>query len=363
MQTNTKQLMAFVWGSCWLLLAGCIDLVEIETPIEAFERSVVVEGLIHDGPGPYHFRFSYTATRGRNRFSPFSPVEAYVEDDLGNREDLRLDQPGQYSIPGLQLKGEVGRTYTLYFRSADGAEYRSTPETMLAGAKLDSIYFDLNYEENTDGLGGLSPTLFRNIMRVYIDVDLSGIDEPPFLRWDYQRWFRFTEPPQPNNPLFTPKSCYVQDDPGDNRVFIFDGRDIGEDRFVGQEVGALLADFKFNEGSVIALTQYSLSKTAFEYWQRVDRVVNQTGTIFDSPPAIVRGNISNIDNEVEEVLGFFQASAVDTLILRQSRTDLGLSLLPFCASAQANFYFSGGNPCANCLQIPGSTLEQPSFWD
>ncbi|MFK7926325.1 MAG: DUF4249 family protein [Bacteroidia bacterium] len=344
-------------------LTACVDLIEIETPIETAERKIVVQGLITDGPGPYDFSFFYTAARGRRQFDPFSPLEAYVRDDAGNEEALEFVKPGEYVLPGSIIKGQIGQTYQLYFRSENGAEYLSSEETMQPGPKLDSIYAEVRYEENAGGLDGLSATLFRYIMRIYIDVDLSGNENSPLVRWDYQRWFRFTEPTQPDNPLFVPKSCFVFDTPTENRVAIFDGSQANGGKWQRQEVAAVLADFKFAEGSVVALTQYSLTDAGFNYWQKVDRVVNQTGTIFDSPPASIRGNISNVNDSYEEVLGYFQASAVDTLFLRQNRQDLTSTVIPFCASANANFYFSGGNPCGNCLQIPNSTLEEPSFWN
>ncbi|MEL7535400.1 MAG: DUF4249 domain-containing protein [Bacteroidota bacterium] len=346
-----------------LLLAGCVDLIEIETPIETLERKIVVEGLIDDGPGPYYFSFFYTATRGRNVFDAFSPIEAYVRDGDGNEEALIPLQDGEYALIGNTIKGEIGQSYSLHFKSNEGEQYESSVETMQAGPKLDSIYAEVNYEENLDGLDGLNVNLFRYIMRIYIDADLSAMESPPYLRWDYQRWYSFTEPTQPDNPLFTPKTCYVLDTPSENRVTIFDGSQANGEKWQRQEVAAVLADFKFAERSIVALTQYSLTESGYNYWQKVDQVVNQTGTIFDSPPALIRGNISNLDNEFEEVLGFFQASAVDTLFLSQNRQDLLTSLIPFCASANANFYFSGGNPCGNCLSIPNSRLNKPAFWD
>ncbi len=345
------------------LLAGCVDLIEIETPIETLDRNIVVEGLIHNGPGPYNFSFFYTAARGRTIFDPFSPIEAYVRDGDGNEEALVQIRAGEYVLVGNTVQGKIGQSYSLHFTSREGEEYESSVEIMQPGPKLDSIYGEVNYEENLDGLGGLNVNLFRYIMRLYIDVDLSELENPPYLRWDYQRWYSFTEPTQPNNPLFTPKRCFVLDTPSENRVSIFDGSQANGGKWERQEIAAVLADFKFAERSVVALTQYSLTETGYNYWQKVDQVVNQTGTIFDSPPALIRGNINNVNNNFEEVLGFFQASAVDTLFLVQNRQDLATSLIPFCGSANANFFFPGGNPCGNCLSIPNSTLEQPSFWD
>lgn len=353
---------ASVWLLCFTLTA-CVDLIELEIPADTVERKIVVQGLITDGSGPYDFSFFYTAARGRSQFEPFFPVEAFVRDGEGNEESLLLVKAGEYVLPGSIIKGQIGGSYSLHFSNEDGAQYQSSVEIMRRGPKLDSIYAEVQYEENLDGLDDLSPTLFRYIMRIFIDADLSTMEDPSLVRWDYQRWFRFTEPAQPNNPLFVPNSCFVLDSPTENRVAIFDGSQANGGKWQRQEVAAVLADFKFFERSVVALTQYSLTDAGFNYWQKVDQVVNQTGTIFDSPPASIRGNISNVNDSYEEVLGYFQASAVDTLFLRQNRQDLTSTVIPFCASANADFYFSGGNPCGNCLQIPNSTLEEPSFWD
>lgn len=49
--------------------------------------------------------------------------------------------------------------------------------------------------------------------------------------------------------------------------------------------------------------QSMLTREAYGYWRKVDVVTNQTGSIFDGPPARVKGNIVNGHESAGDVHG------------------------------------------------------------
>jgi hypothetical protein len=60
----------------------------------------------------------------------------------------------------------------------------------------------------------------------------------------------------------------------------------------------------------ILVKQYSISEKEYDFWSNLKKVSENSGEIFDSQPFPVTSNIHNIKNAGEQVLGYFQASAV-----------------------------------------------------
>ncbi len=58
------------------------------------------------------------------------------------------------------------------------------------------------------------------------------------------------------------------------------------------------------------IRQYALTESTFSYWRNLEILNENSGSLFDPPPAAVLGNISNVNNNDEPVLGFFQVSGV-----------------------------------------------------
>ncbi len=91
------------------------------------------------------------------------------------------------------------------------------------------------------------------------------------------------------------------------------GIQVMDDRFVdGKTFVEPLAIILYDRPTyfLAMVEQYSLSAEAFEYWNQVKKQQQNTGSIFDSTPAQIKGNIYRTDNPAEVALGYFGASAV-----------------------------------------------------
>ena len=60
------------------------------------------------------------------------------------------------------------------------------------------------------------------------------------------------------------------------------------------------------EPSIISMTEEE-----YNYWKNISAIINRDGSLFDPPPGTVRGNLYNIDNEDDLILGYFSVSAVE----------------------------------------------------
>ena len=100
-----------------------------------------------------------------------------------------------------------------------------------------------------------------------------------------------------------------------------------------------------------------MTQNAYNYWFEIDEIANNVGGLFDTPPATIRGNIYNINDESELVLGYFEASASSIIRVKTFRQDIPYDIQNPCETS-----WNVPEQCLNCLIIPGSTLERPDYW-
>lgn len=73
------------------------------------------------------------------------------------------------------------------------------------------------------------------------------------------------------------------------------------------EIAERVVNNTFAERHAFTVYQVSLTPEAFDYWRRIKLSINQPGSIFDTPPAPIVGDISNEETE-ELALGYFEVS-------------------------------------------------------
>ncbi len=338
------------------LLSACLDVVQLELPSEDEAGPYIVEGLITQGKGPHKVQVSRVTPIGIRNNIPASLAEIWVENNHGEREDLAFLEEGVYELRSNTIEGIIGDEYRLHFKTSNGQSYTSDWDKLLPVSEIDSIYFEEVFEDRFANNGYLVGKAFID---VYADVQLTTLPESPFMRWETERWWLINEFIRASPPS---KACYVNDPLlNQNRIQLFDGRGVRDGKWERQFIGSAEVDYRFYEKTYINLFQYSLTPNAYEYWQKVEQVVNQEGDIFDSPPAAVPGNVRNDNSPSELVLGYFGASAVDTFHFPIFRQDLETRVDWICTLPGINNRYSF-HPCINCLVLPNSIIERPYYW-
>lgn len=107
------------------------------------------------------------------------------------------------------------------------------------------------------------------------------------------------------------------------------------------------------------IEQMSLSRKAYNFWRNVDQQANNSGGIFDTAPAAIRGNLKNVNDNSDIILGYFQVSAVEQKAVYIQRNNLGIA--PF------GFNLSGGSlnydtNCEVCKENSYRTAKRPLNW-
>ena len=208
------------------------------------------------------------------------------------------------------------------------------------------------------------------MINIYVSTPFKTENKDAFLKWRLYSNFRFQTLSR-CNPFGTTTTCYFSKELTRPNINILSSKEIGLPRTNKARVDFINIDpgYPFLEKHYFSLYQYTISAKAYEYWNRINTVANQNGSIFDRAPASVKGNIFNKDNSKERIIGYFEVSsvAIKRVFVTGGEVKSFYALYDkeqYCQDIQYrenNFFING---CCNCLAIrqPNATVQQPSWW-
>jgi|APTNR8051073442_1049403.scaffolds.fasta_scaffold00869_8 hypothetical protein len=289
-------------------LTACID--PIDTGSEDIAPKLVVDGQITNLPGPYSVKLGQSEPYDNASLTrAVANATVYIMDDLGNRFDLTEGTRGTYLTDSLSFRGEPGRTYTLHIRTDTGKEYQSQPQFLQASPPVDTIYSRFVETVTANGIA-------NDYFEVYLKTqDVAG--EKNFYRWKWAhfeslKYCRQAFAPDTENGInyrlysFCCEPCW-KIERCNNCI------DLANDQFTdGRLVERLITTIPYDskDDYFMIIEQYALSEKTYRFWNSVVSQTNNTGGIFDNPPASIPGNIFNVTDAEEQVLGLFTASGV-----------------------------------------------------
>ncbi|MEM7372766.1 MAG: DUF4249 domain-containing protein [Bacteroidota bacterium] len=345
----------------WLCLCSgaCVERIDFE--VERTAGQLVVDGGFTNEEGIQRIRLGETVAVVR---LPLPVEDAHVRlyEDSGEFEDYVHDpeEPGTYLLHGTKIQGKPGHSYFVEITLANGRVYRSKEEEMQPQqAMLDSIYYDFSLEKEISSAGVVIENTYIN---AYIDVELSQLDRTTFLRWDVEEVFLLTPTDEPDPFGFVPPPCYVYQYPSAIDLNLYDGsvNDIG--RLEGLKVASQVLDWTFQEKHYFTVKQLGMNQEAFDYWDNVRDLLTNVGSIFDTPPAPLSGNVFNVNDSSEEVLGYFGVSSVSEIRFAVLRQDIPLDQVLECTYSQDKYYLDYPARCWDCLSVRNSTYTRPDFF-
>jgi hypothetical protein len=259
-----------------LSFAACQDVIELEVPDG--ETLLVVDGWLTDQEGEQQVLLSTTANYFNNATTPsVSQALVILYSDHGLVDTLEERSSGVYIT---NHTGQAGATYHLYIRTADGEEYESWPETLRPVPPISRVYTE--YKEES--------TFFEEGYYVKIDT------EDPLGSGDYYRWKQYVNGEYLNTPL---DLLYTSD-------LLVDGNPIE---------GLEVTTEPLEVGDHVRIQQMSVSKQAFDFFLQLQNQTAFIGSMFDTPPAALQGNMQSLDPGGKRALGFFGVSAVTEGVL------------------------------------------------
>jgi hypothetical protein len=324
-----------------LILNRCIDPY---TPmLKGYESVLVVEGLITDENSSYIIKLSRTLLEQADTPVVVSDATVFITDDENNTSNLKNIGEGKYKTDSLEFRGAIGKTYTLHILANDGSLYESEPYMMLSVPEIDNIYFEKDQELVNNG------TENSHGIRIYLDS--RGSDNTRYYRWDFDEAWKFKVPvPKKfdylNDSTILPVDivkAYCYKFQKSNEILIYSTFE-GLSENVKKQPVLFIDPTKSNRLQLqysINIKQYSVSKKEYEFWYNMKQINEKGGDIFSLQPFPVVSNVHNVNNQNEQVLGYFQVSAV-----KQKR-----KFIPFSDVVVLNLQFYS-YPCKRIEMAP-----------
>ena len=349
-------------ASGWLLLSACVERIVLDESLSG-EALLVVDGEVTNAAGPYRVRLTYTSpTLEAYEGAELTGAEVYLTDQEGNRTELveAGGDVGTYATDSTSFRGEVGTTYQLHIMTPSGKTYASVPETLLPVSPVDSVYFRLESRPKVSTLGTITDEWG---LQFYVET-ANQEDQRAYYRWQWVSTFEFPTSIIPTNgpPSGAPSVCYLTSFPTRAiRLASVQGLRSGRIRQALNFV--IISGRQLQNRYSLLVRQYALTERAYTYWQNVQEQVDSGGGLFDPPPSPIVGNIYNVNDERETVLGYFRASGIAEKRIFVRRSEVPSS--PDGSRPSPSSACQVSEPpdfCLDCSLVPGAVTEPPSFW-
>ncbi|MEO8820453.1 MAG: DUF4249 domain-containing protein [Ginsengibacter sp.] len=348
-------------------------------PVNAKQTNfLVVEGYI-TAITPTVIKLTHTRVVSQYdtaRALPETGANLVVEDDHGDRYPLTESGAGIYTMGIVSLDSTY--KYSLYISTSSGKEYQS-----------DYVPF-----ESSPPIIGIDQALKQGDLQIYVNTQNQD-SHSRYYRWAYQETWEYHTPYFSGFEYFpATDSLKVRIQP----VHICWVTEKSSTVVIGSSVGlqdniihSPLAYFPDHDRRLsvlysVLITQYVLDSAAYKFWQAMKGNSEDLGFIFSTQPNQTRGNVHNISDSSETVIGYVGAGNTT-----QYRGFIYNNSLPaswnqptkcvtiFVPEDSFAFYFGAGlvplyhdfqhgkkgydgsfEECADCTFL--GTTTKPSFW-
>jgi len=338
-----------------LFLSSCLTPIEIAT----IKRGgiLTVEGQVSTIKDQNYVKLGRTAETERVPI-PLPGAMVTLFDETGNsfiyEEDAYV--PGSYFLS--EFEGVPGRTYHIQIITPTGETYESAPENMPSESGQLVTSYEIVNQDYTDGEGLISNEAFVNIL---CKATLPSSEKPAYLRWSIQEDFLLSPTDFPDPFGTIPPPCFISQNADPQSIVLINGNNVNTPTIENLIIGSRIVDYSFHEKHYFTTYQSSITSNAHEYWREVDILANQTGSIFDTPPAEINGNIFNVKDTDEKVFGYFQAANQT-----QDRFFLLPYDFPFPLTMESCTYYwykeEYQTRCLDCLTVRNSSYKRPEWF-
>ncbi|GAB5527541.1 MAG: hypothetical protein Roseis2KO_54130 [Roseivirga sp.] len=318
-------------------------------------KGLVIYGRVTDGLAGNEVFIGFTSVAGAEQQGISGARVSLLEDGTVIGKYLETEN-GNYRLNLSGDSARTGRSYHLFVELPDGRQYSSKPSFMPGLAAIDRSGYDASVVEVVVNQRGLTDQ--RRLVQLIVETDIVEREKDFYLRWNIFSSYSFQERPRSQGGV--PPPCYITNDISGQQAHLFNGAELKVDKIDGRQLAATAIDSRFAFDYYYTVVQSTMDAAAFAYFSLIDEVSNTRGSIFDKPAAPVPGNLRNIHDPEEEVLGYFEVIRADTTRVRIRAEDVPGFVYAPCP---LRLDYSREPPeCLNCLLIRNSSHHRPYFW-
>ncbi|MDP9077287.1 MAG: DUF4249 domain-containing protein [Bacteroidota bacterium] len=264
--------------------------------------------------------------------NPVTGAVLTVEADNNSSYALTEQAPGTYTLTGAGL--DIARKYRLRIKTVDNKEYLSDFEQAKATPPIDSIGYKI----------------LSNGISIYANSHDPN-NNTHYYRFDYTETWKFHSKYQSN---YMSNGDSIVSRPQDQMIYYCFANNTSSTILLGS-TAKLTQDVLYqtpitqiagNSEKIeikysILLHEYALSADAYKFWGNLKKNTEQLGSIFDAEPSQISGNIHNIKDPTEVVVGYISSGTVQTKRVFISNQDLPTTFLtdyPYDCGIDSDWY-------------------------
>lgn len=368
----------------YLLVAitSCVD--NYWPKVDKYEGLLVVDGLLTNGNDTITVKLSTTSSINDIEYIPISGSEVYITDENQWETHLSETEPGTYIVLDSSFSGQVGSSYQLHVNLPNGKNYISDTCILLPPSPIDSIYGLVESFEVENDIRGLHGIQF------YVDFHNDQPDKYNLL-WrlsgtykyeatmdiDYTYEGSFIPYPDPDSLRTCWRTTQIND------IIIFTNKYLDGNAVTRFPLAYISTETKkLSIRYSLLVNQLSVSEDAFDFWNSLKEQNIDQGNLYSQQPIQIKGNMHNLENSDEPVLGYFTVAGISKKRIYVNRPpvpfyynictpDFDLRFIAFMPVSTWPIYiddimFLGyamgpSNDCFDC-RLEGGSLKPPPFW-
>jgi len=329
---NIKNILLFLLTA--LTLNSCFKAYEPE--IEGSDaRKLVVSGIVTDINGNQKVTITMSSSINEPEETPVTGCMVTISDDQGHQFQLVDSANGDYYgrietsylAPGSSFKVEI--------ITPDGDKIISDYDQFSSCPEVDSVYYTRKDLPTSD------PDKFTEGIQFYVDLNGKNTDSR-YYRWEAIETYEYHSD-YPIEWLYNGQRVvhiYPPDYSKDTcwatllvrNIYTQTTENLAENKysqfalhFVDNTTSRLLYGYS------LLVKQYSMSETAYKYWNQLRTNSTEEGGLYERQPMASQGNLQNLTHPDKDVLGFFGVSSVKSKrIFVQNVENLEIKFLSFC---------------------------------
>jgi hypothetical protein len=363
-----------------IALSSCI------TEIRDFEQIdsngfFTVEATLSNQKGPHRVFLSYSSPsitlNVENK--PVIDAEVFITDNKGGRVNLSAIAEGIYETSDT-YKAIIDNIYTLHVNLANGKQYESTPEKLVASPLIDKVNTSFSVKTNYP---------LTDIRSVGFDVTLDFKDSPMPNQYYQWKWTHYEKTvycascfqgydyglgqcsKEPNFPYGQSSVELINFTCGEPCFDITSNASynvLSDNLLNGQQVTNYpILRIPFNSPSLyyLKIEQRAISEKMYRYFRSIKDVTSGAGTLFDVPAETqFSPNMFALDNKDEKILGAFEVYGSDEKIVYVDRNNGSQAYSPITVKYSGRQLLAppgsgGGGPRAKCTEGKNRTKREP----
>ena len=375
------------------MVVSCIEKYEPDLD-DQYEQLLVVDGMITNKSGPYTIKLSHTTNVYLTQHKPYSGCHVVLQDNTGEQETLTETEEGTYQTNINGIRGIVGRKYKITINTPEGQSYESVFQELLKPTEIEQVYTEIEYQE----VFGLHYDYAG--YQFYVDTKPTPQDTT-YLLWKLFQTYKYKADYNIDH-YWTARRLWLFPKPDSLRTcwktetvphfYTFNTQYLEErilERFPLHYVTTQTRELSVRYS--LLTQQLTVNKLAYEYWNNYEDQIIDDVNLNIKQPFQLKGNLFNVDNYDEHVLGYFLVAGLSEDRIYVNKPDYPIEMRhPVCKITEADIqrmeilWHSVSNewplfitlikngPYTGALAYPhslctdcrerGGTLEQPDFW-